>query len=238
MQFPIIMTGGKGSMEKGVPSLKHKQAPIFLEQFRALRAKLDDYFEKEGDGTLAVTSAIAEEGKSVTSLNLAMNIASTRRRKVLLLDTDMRKSSLARRMNLEPAPGLSEFLTGKAKVKEILRNSQVPGLHAIPAGSESHTAADMLAGEQFRSFLKSVRENFDVVILDTPPVLPVADALSLRDQVARFLLVFRAGFTPYPMLRQAIEEIGERKVLGVVINRVKPMADKYYKQYYGNYYRK
>jgi len=228
---------GKGSTVKGYSSLQHKQAPLFLEQFRALRAKLDDYFEKEGDSTLAVTSAIAEEGKSVTCLNLAMNIASTRRKKVLLLDTDMRKSNLAQRMNLEPAPGLSEFLSGKAKVKEILRNSQVPGLHAILAGSESHSTADMLAGEQFRSFLKSVRENFDVVILDTPPVLPVADALSLRDQVDRFLLVFRAGFTPYPMLRQAIEEIGEQKVLGVVINRVKPMTDKYYKQYYGKYYR-
>jgi len=225
-------------MVKGSPSLKHKQAPLFLEQFRALRAKLDDYFEKEGGRALAITSAIAEEGKSVTCLHLAMNIGSTRQKKVLLLDTDMRKSSIALRMNLEPAPGLSEFLSGKAKVKEILRNSQVPGLHVIPAGSESHSTADMLSGEQFRSFLKSVRETFDVIILDTPPVLPVADALSLRDQVDRFLLVFRAGFTPYPMLRQAIEEIGEQKVLGVVINRVKPMTDKYYNKYYGKYYRK
>jgi capsular exopolysaccharide synthesis family protein len=171
-------------------------------------------------------------------LNLAMNIASTGRKKVLLLDTDMRKSKLAQRMNLEPAPGLSDFLSGKAKGQEILRNSQIPGLHVIPAGSEVHSPADMLAGEQFRSFLKSAREAFDVILLDTPPVLPVADALSLRDQVDRFLLVYRAGFTPYPMLRQVIEEIGEQKVLGVVINRVKPMTDKYYKQYYGKYYQK
>ena len=222
---------------KRYTSRQHSEAPLFLEQFRGLRAKIDDYFEREGNSTLAVTSAIAEEGKSVTCLNLAMNIASTGRKKVLLLDTDMRKSKIAQRMNLEPAPGLSDFLSGKAKGQEILRNSQIPGLHVIPAGSEVYSPADMLAGEQFRSFLKSAREVFDVILLDTPPVLPVADALSLRDQVDRFLLVYRAGFTPYPMLRQVIEEIGEQKVLGVVINRVKPMTNKYYKQYYGKYNR-
>ena len=223
---------------KGYTSRQHNEAPLFLEQFRALRAKIDDYFEREGDRTLAVTSAIAEEGKSITCLNLAMNIASTGRKKVLIVDTDMRKSHLAKRMNVEPVPGLSEFLSGNAKVKEILRNSQVPGFNAIPAGSEIDSPADLLAGDQFRSFLKSIREHFDVILLDTPPVLPVADVLSLRDQVDRFLLVYRAGFTPYPMLRQAIEEIGEQKILGVVINRVKPMSNKYYQQYYGKYYRK
>ena len=216
----------------------HNEAPLFLEQFRALRAKIDDCFEREGDSTLAITSAIAEEGKSITCLHLAMNIASTGRKNVLLLDTDMRKSNLAQRMNVKPSPGLSEFLSGKAEVKEILRNSQVPGFHAIPAGSEIQSPADVLAGNQFRSFLKSVRENFDVILIDTTPVLPVADVLSLRDQVDRFLLVYRAGFTPYPMLRQAIEEIGEQKILGVVINRVKPMTERYYNQYYGKYYRK
>lgn len=239
MQFPIfIRDREKGSTVKEYGSRQHEDAPLFHEQFKALRAKIVDFMEKEGDRTLAVTSAVAGEGKTVTSVNLAINIASTGRKKVLLLDTDMRKSELARGMNIEPVPGLFDYLSGNAKGQEILRNSQVPGLHVIPAGSESQSPADMLAGEQFRSFLESAREAFDVILLDTPPVLPVADALSLRDQVDRFLLVYRAGFTPYPMLRQVIEEIGEQKVLGVVINRVKPMAEKYYKQYYGKYYRK
>jgi len=239
MQFPkFIEDRVKGSTVKEYGLPQGGDALLFLEQFKALRAKIDDSFEREGHRTLAVTSAIAEEGKTVTCVNLAMNIASTGRKKVLLVDTDMHKSDIARGMNLEPAPGLSEYLSGKANVKEILRNSLVPGLHAIPAGSGSSSAADMLAGEQFRSFLKSTRETFDVILLDTPPVLPVADTLSLRDLVDRFLLVYRAGFTPYPLLRQVIEEIGEEKILGVVINRVKPMKDKYYKQYYGKYYRK
>jgi len=239
MRFPIFIKGrGKGSTLNDYASRQHKDALLFHEQFRALRAKVNDYLEKKGGRTIAITSAIAEEGKTVTCVNLAMNIASTGRKKVLLVDTDMRKSNLAQGMGLEPSPGLSEYLAGNAKVKEILRNSLVPGLHVIPAGAEYHSSADLLAGEQFRSFLKSAREAFDVILMDTPPVLPVADTLSLRDQVDRFLLVYRAAFTPYPLLQQVIGEIGEQKILGVVINRVKPMAKKYYNKYYGNYYLK
>jgi capsular exopolysaccharide synthesis family protein len=239
MKFPILIKDRKkGSMASEHGSRQHEDAPLFHEQFKALRAKINDYLEKEGERTLAITSSIAEEGKTVTCVNLATHIASTGRKKVLLVDTDMRKCDVARGMNLNPFPGLNEFLSGTAKAKDILRNSMVPGLHVIPAGSELHSPADLLAGEEFRSFLKSAQETFDVIILDTPPVLPVADTLSLRDQIDRFLLVYRAGFTPYPMLRQVVEEIGEQKILGVVINRVKPMTDRYYKQYYGKYYRK
>ncbi len=225
-------------MVDGDGTRQHENAPLFHEQFKGLRAKINDYLEKEGKKTLAVTSSIAEEGKTVTCVNLAMNIASTGRKKVLLVDADMHKSDLARGMNINPFPGLSEFLSGTAKAKDILRNSQLPGLHVIPSGSELRSPSDLLAGEHFRSFLKSAQDAFDVILIDTPPVLPVADALSLRDQVDRFLLVYRAGFTPYPMLRQVVEEIGEERVLGVVINRVKPMQDRYYRQYYGKYYRK
>ena len=238
MKYPIfIRSKGKGITVDDSASQRHKETILFHEQFKALRAKIDDYLEKEGGRTIAITSAIAEEGKTVTCVNLAMNIATTGRKKVLLVDTDMRKSDLAQGMDLEPGPGLSEDLSGNANVKEILRNSLVPGLHVIPAGSEIPESTDLLAREQFRSFLKSAREAFDVILLDTPPVIPVADTLSLRDQVDRFLLVYRAGFTPYPLLQQVIGEIGEQKILGVVINRVKLMTNKYYKKYYGNYYR-
>ena len=229
MKYPIfIRSKGKGITVDDSASQRHKETILFHEQFKALRAKIDDYLEKEGGRTIAITSAIAEEGKTVTCVNLAMNIATTGRKKVLLVDTDMRKSDLAQGMDLEPGPGLSEYLSGNANVKEILRNSLVPGLHVIPAGSEIPESTDLLAREQFRSFLKSAREAFDVILLDTPPVIPVADTLSLRDQVDRFLLVYRAGFTPYPLLQQVIGEIGEQKILGVVINRVKLMTNKYH----------
>lgn len=239
MRNPMFMKS-QVEMNESEGSAEHLSSDtyFFNEQFKALRAKIDDYFDKDGKKTLAITSAIAEEGKTLASVNLALNIASTGRKKVLLVDADMRKSDIAKGMNLKQVPGLSEYLSGSAKFTEVVRNSKVPGLHVIPSGKEPLSASDMLAGKPFRSFLMSTKEHFDLIIFDTPPVLPVSDTLSLREQVDWFLMVFRARFTPYPMLKQIVAEIGEEKILGVVINRVEPMSGKYYQRYYGKYYKK
>src|SRR3989304_1441069 len=228
---------GRNKVEVRGPTLP-KDPPFFLEEWKPARAKIDDLLDKEVCKTLAVTSSIAEEGKTITCINLAMNMAYTGRRKVLLVDTDMRKSDIARGMNLNPIPGLSEFLSGAVKITDVIKNSKVPGLYAIPSGSCPPSPADVLAGESFRQFIQSSREHFDLVLLDTPPVLPVADIHSLREQVDGVLLVYRAGHTPYPILKQAIEDISEEKILGVGLNRVKPRTDKYYRKYYSKYYNK
>lgn len=229
------MNRGRGKVRGLQPP---EDSPFFLEQFKALRAKIDDHFEKDGSKMLAVTSAVAEEGKSITCVNLATSLATTGRKKVLLVDADMHKTGLANGLNLKKVPGLSEFLSDGAELKEILRNTHVPRLFAIPPGSKPSSPADMIAGEKFRSLLQSARENFDIVILDTPPVLPVADTLSLREQVDWFVLVYRARFTPYPLLKKVVSDIGEEKILGVVINRVRLTEDRYYTRYYGSYYTK
>lgn len=212
--------------------------PHFLEQFKALRAKFEYRVDMHNWKVVAVTSAIAGEGKTVSCVNLAENLASSGRKKVLLIDTDLRKSDLASAMRLEPIPGLSEFLAGAVEIKEVVHNSRVAGLHVIPAGSRVSAPADLITGGKFRSLLKQLRDHFDVILLDTPPVIPVADTINLRDQVDGFLFVYRTGFTPHPMFRQAVEELGENQVLGVILNGVEPKTDRYYQRYYGKYYRK
>jgi Mrp family chromosome partitioning ATPase len=114
----------------------------------------------------------------------------------------------------------------------------VGGLSLISGGEKGTTPPDLLAGETFRSFLQEMRNKFDVVLLDTPPILPVADTMSLRDQVDGFILIFRIGLTPYVMLRQALEEIDKNKIIGVVLNGVELQKYKYYQRYYGEYYHK
>ena len=86
----------------------------------------------------------------------------------------------------------------------------------------------MLAGESFRSLLRGVREQFDLVVLDTPPILPVPDAVTISEQVDAFILLFRFNHTPHQLFRQAIEELGERKIMGVVLNGEEKKSDKYY----------
>ncbi|MCP2499957.1 MAG: hypothetical protein NCA08_00050 [Deltaproteobacteria bacterium] len=93
-------------------------------------------------------------------------------------------------------------------------------------------------GEGFpRTFHTAVREHFDIVLLDTPPVIPVSDTHALRDLVDGFVLVYRLGHTPHPLFKQAMDDIGEKKVLGVVLNGVEPQSERYYQRYYGSYYK-
>lgn len=224
-------------MEKSPPILSAgKGDPLYIEQVKALRAKFEYSIDKLKIKVVAVTSSIAGEGKTTSCAQLAINLVMAGRKKVLLIDADMRKSDLAKGLSLTTVPGLSEYLTGKAALKDIVRNTFLPGLFAIPAGTRINDSSDLLAGDKFRAVLNEFRGPFDVVLLDTPPVLPVADTLSLRDQVDGFLFLYRAEFTPHPMMRQAIDEVGEEKIFGVVMNGVAAQNQKYYQKYYGKYY--
>jgi len=212
--------------------------PMFVEQYKTFCARFDYRAGVLGHKVFAVTSAIAGEGKTVSSMNLAANLASSRRKKVLLVDVDLRKSDLAKGMRIAPVPGLTEFLAGAAEAPDILREAAVPGLDVITGGMRVQAPWEMITGERFRSFLKEMREVYDVVLLDAPPIVPVSDTLTLRDLVDAFIVVYRLGFTPHPLFRQTLEEIGEKKLLGVLLNGAPPQSERYYQRYYGRYYKK
>lgn len=212
--------------------------PLFVEHFRALRAKFEHRLDSLKIKVVAVSSAIAGEGKSMLSANLAIGLAATGRKRVLLVDADVRKADLGLLLNAAHSPGLSEFLDGTSELASIVHNCGVSGLKIVPAGRPRVAAsADLLSGNAFRSFLSDMRHQFDVILLDTPPILPVADALTICEMIDGYLLVFRANFTPYHMFRQAVEHIGDKNVLGVVMNGVATRAQRsYYRRYYGRYY--
>jgi protein-tyrosine kinase len=209
---------------------------MFVEQFKSLSSRFEYRIDVLKCKVVAVTSAVAGEGKTVSAANLAMNLASSGRKKVLLVDVDLRKCDLAKRVRISPVPGLTEFLAGAASIKEILRDSVAPGLSMVPGGMRIAAPWELLSGERFRAFLKEVRDRFDLILLDTPPVIPVSDTHALRDLVDGFVLVYRMGHTPHPMFKQVMDEIGEKKLLGVVLNAVEPHSEKYYQRYYGKYY--
>lgn len=215
-----------------------KVDPFYYELFKGLRAKIEHKIDLVELQVLAVTSAVAGEGKTLTAINLAANMASTGRKKVLLVDLDLRKSSISKELGFAPDSGLSEYLLGTAPREKIVRSTSLPGLFVVAGGRPISSPADLLAGDQFRSLLRAFREQFDLVILDTPPILPVPDALTVSEQVDAFILLFRLRHTPYHLLRQAVEELGDRKIMGVVLNGEEKKSDKYYSRYYGNYYRK
>jgi len=209
--------------------------PLYNELFKGLRAKIEYKIDMVELRILAVTSAVAGEGKTLTAINLAVNMACTGRKRVLLMDMDLRKGSVAGMLGFEASPGLSDYLRGAVPREEIIRKTPNPGLFIITAGKTMTSPADSLAGEKFRSFLRELRTHFDLVIVDTPPVLPVPDALTISEQVDAFILLFRLRHTPHHLFRQAMDELGERKIMGVVLNGEEKKSDKYYTKYYGKF---
>lgn len=240
---PFRVLGGRKKSHAAplpVDSILQVNDPYYRERIKALRAKLESWVEGERHRVLGVTSSVAGEGKTLLAANLALQFAANGRRKVLLVDTDLRKACVSEYFKLAVSPGLCEALAEQrpVAVETVFRNSRHPNLAIVPSGTLAEDPAGLLAGSRFRAFLEFARKRFDVTILDTAPVLPVADTLGLRDQASGFLFVFRVGFTPQKVLRQALDEIGEKNVLGVVLNGVDQQSRRYYEKYYGSYYRR
>jgi protein-tyrosine kinase len=211
---------------------------IFTEQYKNFSARFEYTVDTRGCKVVAISSAVAGEGKTVSTVNLASNLASTGRKKVLLIDLDLRKSDLAKGLRFPSTPGMVELLEGTAGLSEVLRSVIVQGLHVIPSGKRVSNPWGLLSGEKFRVFLHEVRDQYDVILLDTAPMLPVSDTLVLRDLVDGIVLVHRLGYTPHNLFRQALEDIGEKKLLGVLLNGVESQPERYYRKYYGKYYTK
>lgn len=215
-----------------------KEDPVFADRFRGLRAKFEYKSDMLKFRLVGVTSSIAGEGKTLSCAFLASSLALTGRHRVLLVDTDIRKGDLTRGLNLPRHPGLTEHLLGAATLPEIIRDSHIPALKIIPTGEEVSSPADLLSGDPFREFLKEIRPRYDIILLDTPPILPVADTINMREQLDGFVFLFRSSYTPVDMFRQAVEEIGEKKILGVIVNAVEPQKKKYIDKYYGYYHQR
>lgn len=209
---------------------------VFLEQFKAFRSKLEHKSDLLGWKTIGVTSSIAEEGKTLTCAKIALGMALTKRKSVLLVDADNRKADLTKGFGIPVKPGLTERMLGQVSFSDVVRKGPVPGISLVSSGSSVQAPADLLAGDGFRDFVLEARNKFDFVLFDTPPILPVADTISMREQLDGLIFVFRLGYTPMQMFKQATEEIGEKKIIGVVLNGAEPKSDRFYGKYYGHYY--
>jgi polysaccharide biosynthesis transport protein len=209
---------------------------IFTEQYKNFCARFEYAVDARGCKVVAISSAVAGEGKTTSAVNLSANLATTGRKKVLLIDLDLRKSDLAKGLRFPSTPGLAELLGGSAGLNEVLRFVIAQGLQVIPCGKVVSNPWGLLAGEKFRILLQELRGKYDVILMDTAPMLPVSDTLVLRDLVDGIVLVHRLGHTPHNLFRQALEDIGEKKLLGVLLNGVEPQSERYYKRYYGKYY--
>jgi len=191
---------------------------LAAEQYRQLRTRLAHAEGANNLRSVLVTSPQKGEGKSVTSANLALTMAQELQRRVVIVEADLRKPSMQHLFGLPAGPGLTEYLEGAAELKDVMRFLPDHNLTVIHAGSAAANPAELLGSTAMRRLLDTLRTRFDRVILDTPPVLPLADVAVLAPLVDGMLMVVRAGVTPKPAIENALRAFDSSRLLGIVLN--------------------
>lgn len=207
-------------------------SPI-AERYRRLRLKLD---QPGPDGAprqiILVTSAVPEEGKTTTAVNLALAFAEDRDRQTLLIDADLRRPSVSRYLTPPPKLGLSEVLSGEASIEHALIALKAAHLTVLPAGAPSTNPLELLQSDYLASVFAELRRRFDRIVIDTPPTVPFTDAAVLSAVSDGALLVVRAGKTTVTLIDRARASLAHSRLLGVVLNDVGfTPIDRYYYQY-------
>jgi protein-tyrosine kinase len=203
------------------------------EEFRTLRSRLYQIREKIALKRLMVTSALPKEGKSFVAANLAQVIVRQQGRRVLLIDADLRSPGMHRHLGASQTPGLSDYLRGEADEFSVIQRSPMDNLFFIPAGRQSSGAPELLANVRLKLFLQRVEPMFDWIIMDTPPVIPVADSTLLANFCEGVLMVVRSNSTPSDLARKAREEFQDKLLLGVVLNGIPADQLPQSRYYYG-----
>jgi polysaccharide biosynthesis transport protein len=231
-----------------VPAVRGERVPVltetvphdFGEAFRSLRTSL--VFTSGGEHTriIAVTSSQPLEGKTTTACNLALALALGGSR-VLLIDADMRRPGLHKTMGLQNGLGLSHLLTGQSRVREVVQRTREPNLFVITAGRTPPNPSELLASERLDQFLANLQGGpFDWVVVDTPPVLAVTDAVILAQKIGSVVFVIGSEMTRRAHAERALETLrtSKAKNIGAVLNRVDFDRNKYYyARYYGYQYK-
>lgn len=204
------------------------------EQYRTVRTNLQFSSADSAIKSMIITSSGPGEGKSMTTANLAVVYAQQGKR-VLLIDGDMRKPTVHYTFRLDNLQGLSNILIGESPLEDAITPSSVDHLDLIPCGPIPPNPAELLGSKKMESLIQQASQWYDMTIIDTPPVLAVADAQILANIVDGSLIVVRSGQTEYEAVIEAKEalEPANAKLLGAVLNDRDKKRSNYYYYYYG-----
>jgi protein-tyrosine kinase len=213
---------------------KPREAPG--EEFRTLRTRLNHLQTLQPLHTLVITSASPAEGKSFTATNLALTQAQLTGRKVILGDFDFRRPTVDKTFGIPASPGITDYLQGKAPLSSVIRKIASTNLYLMTAGEGVPNPLELLNLRECKQLIDSLREYFDWVIIDSPPLLFAADGNLLATMSDGTVLVVRIGSTTFDAVTRALQSLCENNVLGIVVNGARrgELYSKY--TYYHDYY--
>jgi succinoglycan biosynthesis transport protein ExoP len=229
-QFEEVSKNGAADYEFIVAKRPDSMAS---EAFRALRTRMQLLrFNKDSLKTFLVTSSAPQEGKTVIAINLAGSYAQSGR-KTLIVDCDLRKPRVQEIFKIKRIPGLTDYLFGNISLEELIHKSEMDNLDYVTCGTIPPNPAEMIESEQMREFLREMRDRYDIVILDSPPIIAVTDSEILTTIVDGTILVVSADTTEFDLMEKSVEVMKKDKIsfLGTVLNNFS------YKSGYGSYYK-
>jgi protein-tyrosine kinase len=201
------------------------------ERFRSLRSRLYSIGSTRKLQKVLITSGVAAEGKTFVASNLAQSIVQQPELRVLLIDADLRSSRLHLLLGAPNCPGLTDYLKGEAHEYAVIQKGMKENVFFIPGGSPVSNPSELLLSDRMKHLFDVVATSFDWIIVDSPPTLPVHDAIVLADMVDGVLFVIRAGSTDAEIVERTAAEFKGKNLLGVVLNQVE-RSDSYGDQYY------
>lgn len=222
-----------------IRSLNNKNDYYMNEAYKALRTNIE--FAGEDKKAFVVTSCMPNEGKSTTTMNLAVSLTEAGKN-VCFVDADLRKSVLAGRYHVKGSyKGVTHYLTGKAELTECIFNTNINRLDMILSGQVPPNPSELLGSKRFSYLIQTLRDHYDYVIVDAPPVGSVIDAVVISRATDASIIVCASGEVSYRFLQDVQNqlEMAGSDILGVVLDKV-PISsgNKYYGKYYGHYYGK
>ena len=214
------------------------------EAYKLLRTKIQFSFADDNDcRVIGLSSALSGEGKSLTAVNLAYTLSELNK-KVILIDCDMRRPTLAEKLKIRKKPGLSSYLTGQSPLADLIQycnfRDHEKAFHVITAGQNPPNPVELLSSARMKKVLEKLRAEYDYVILDLPPVGEVTDAMAVANETDGMLLVVRQNYCDRVVLTDAARQFQfiRAKIIGTVFNCTSEHSGSYSKGYYKRYYRR
>jgi capsular exopolysaccharide synthesis family protein len=209
------------------------------EDYRTVRTAILLSYPEKPPKTIVVTSALPQEGKTTTLVNLAVAFSQLGEQ-VLIVDSDMRKPRMHRIFEVESSGGLSGYLTGRIPFKECVFKTQIDNISVIPSGPIPPNPSELIDSQRMKLMIEGIKKAFDVILLDTPPLLAVVDPVILAAMADATVFVLQSGKTTDKALISGAEELrrAKAKIIGVVLNGVRLDKESgYYSKYYRSSYR-